>query len=229
MPKYDPLTRQYAKWLFDTAGIDRYDWGFWNRKQKCPTYSLCDDALSMFYSGVRYWPQKLTRTGVQKHLHRVDKLYYTPSRKSHVALVCIDIDGHHGQTDALDAALYIRDTYFPGSYLEASNRGHHLYVLVKVGRCRRWKFTRLLGYLELNLRSVLLENNFESTVDVVGTHTITNKLKEIETRGRLAPMCSRRNRRESYRHRLPENLRSSARELCRHATCSTRTRRTAYR
>lgn len=189
MPAYDKLTNNYAKWLIDSKNplIDRYDWGEWNERDKCPKPAATNDRLEFWFKKLAYPPQCFTRTTLKSQIDRSRKIYYTSRRQSGFALVCIDVDAHHGQTDAFEAATFIRSNYFPLAHLEPSRRGFHVYVLVRVGRCRRWKFNVLLAHLQENLRSVLVENNFESTVEVLGGFTIVEQDGTVR-RANLAPL-----------------------------------------
>lgn len=189
MPAYDKLTHAYASWLIASKNslIDRYDWGEWSKRENRPVYAASNAQLQVWYQRLAYPPQKLTRTTLKHHLSRKGKLYYTSSRKSGFALVCIDVDAHCGQTDAFEAAMFILSRYFPLAYLEPSRRGFHIYVLVRVGRCRRWKFNLLLDHLQENLRAVLVEHTFQSTVEVLGGFTIVEQDGNVQ-RAALAPL-----------------------------------------
>lgn len=195
MPKYDKLTQKYAAWLIPTKNpiIDRFDWAEWSVKDGCPRPAAVNSRLEVWYRGEAYPPQQITRTQIQKQLDWARKYYYTSSRKSGFALLCIDVDAHNGETDAFETASYIQSRYFPHAYLEPSRRGYHLYVLVRVGRCRRWKFNLLVGHLQENLRAVLIEQNFESKVEVLGRFTIVNKDGTVD-RAKFAPVPELPNR-----------------------------------
>ena len=189
MPKYNKLTNDFAKWLIDSKRplIDVYDWAEWSDREQRPMHAATNARLEMWHRREAFPPQRMTRTNLQHQTTGQRKLYYTSCRKSGFALVCIDIDAHKGEADAFETALFVQRRYFPGAYLEPSRRGFHIYVLVRVGRCRRWKFNRMLGYLQDNLRGVLLENNYDSTVEVLGGFTIVMKDGTVE-RAKLSPM-----------------------------------------
>jgi hypothetical protein len=189
MPVYDKLRNEFAKWLIDAKNplIDRHDWGEWNEKEKRPKYAATNDRLEWWFKKITYAPQRFTRTTLKLHLGRRRKMYYTSARKSGFALVCIDVDAHHGQTDAFETAMFILARYFPLAYLEPSPRGMHIYVLVRVGRCRRWKFNFLLDHLQENLRAVLVEHKFASTVEVLGGFTVVEQDGTVQ-RAALAPI-----------------------------------------
>lgn len=183
---YDKLTNDYAKWLFPL--IDRYDWGQWNKKEDRPGYKATDDQLACFYKGQAYPPQKMTRTALERHLHRKDALYYVPSRSSGFCLLMIDLDAHHGEPDAFEAAEWIRGRFFPDAYLEPSKRGFHLYVSVRVGRCPRWRFNHITTGLQSALKTLLADNNFAACVEVKAPFTLVTSGNDIERRGALSAL-----------------------------------------
>ncbi|HWE95739.1 MAG TPA: hypothetical protein VG269_17375 [Tepidisphaeraceae bacterium] len=102
----------------------------------------------------------------------------------------IDIDAHHGETDALDAARWIQSTYFPDSYLEPSRRGYHLYVAVRVGHCNRARFNVLMDLAETKLQRVV-SDTFDAKVELSGRfnlwqgNKLTSRAKPFQ-----APLCT---------------------------------------
>jgi hypothetical protein len=199
--RYEPLTRLFARWLYQY--IDRYDCGV-RARDGHPVYFTDNVHLSLFRDR-SYWPQKLTQTLIQRHLHGDEKLYLTSSRSSGFALIRLDIDAHHGQTDALDAADWITATFFPEAYHEPSQRGHGIYLVVQIERCRRCRFNDLLIRLNACLSALMVENGFQSTLEIQGGFTIFGEGADgsavVKSRGKLAAMPRLPNR-ESDLHRL---------------------------
>lgn len=182
--RYDPLTREYAKWLY--AVVDRFDWGC--RGRDGHRYVNESWLLEAFRQGVLgCYPQKLTMTTLQAHLKGYDHLSYTSSRGSGFCLACIDVDAHEGQTDAFEAACWIRDRFFQGAFLEGSHRGFHIYVWFRVGFIRRCRFNLLLSATEKHLGDLLALNGFTSKVEVLGGFTEWDG-NRILSRGHLAPL-----------------------------------------
>jgi hypothetical protein len=109
-------------------------------------------------------------TALQRHLQRHEEIHVRPARGSGFALLMIDVDAHEGQQDALEAVQWIQSTYFPESYLEPSKRGYHLYLVVRVGFCKRDRFNQLMNLAEIKLKR-LVADSFESTVELCGRFT----------------------------------------------------------
>src|SRR4051812_15065703 len=104
--KYDKLTNDYAKWLFNY--IDRHDWAETDLRGHYHRNADNEHVLGWMGGGIGYYPPpQITRTHVQKLLNgNVGKLHYLSKRSSDVALVALDIDEHHGEGDSFDAAVF---------------------------------------------------------------------------------------------------------------------------
>jgi hypothetical protein len=185
--KYSKLCHRFAKWLFPL--IDPYDWGAFSAKKQKPMPAYTNDKLNAYYGKRSCAPPNLTRTRIERQLDGSAKLYYTSLRKSGFALLCIDVDAHNGQSDALETALYIRDAFFRGAFLEASQRGYHLYTLARVGLCTRKVFNAVALQLESNLNTLVEENGFTCPVEVLGRFTLVESNKIVEgARAKPTPM-----------------------------------------
>lgn len=140
--------------------------------------------------------QELDAALCQKHIERHDRLHYTLRRTGEAALVCIDVDAHEGQTDARDVAEFITDAVFPGAYVERSSRGYHVYIRVRVGRCRRKVFNEKMRDLAVVLSTLAAAMQYTSSVELLGEYTILAKRpaekgrlrRTVECRARLAPL-----------------------------------------
>lgn len=184
-PRYSRLTLDFANHLLPL--IDPLDWGY-DGSNGTPIYATDNGRLEIYYQKIEMiFPQRLTRTTIQRHLQKKDRLHYTSRRTSGFALLMFDVDAHSGQTDAHDTAVWLRDTYFRGAYLEPSRRGYHLYVCVRVREPRRTSVNALAASVERDLRILLDDRGFESTVEVRGTFTEVRD-GVIYRRGKLAAM-----------------------------------------
>lgn len=183
--KYASITNGFASLLYRV--IDRLDWGHVDAKTGKAKYvnpNWLLEARRAKLGGCR--PQRVTKTNIQHHL-RAPFIHYTSSASSGFCLVCIDVDAHEGQTDAFETACWLRDSFFVGSYLEPSARGYHLYVMFEVGYVRRKTFNFMLTALETDLRILLGQTHFSSTVEVLGGFTEWEGTA-ITCRQHLAPL-----------------------------------------
>lgn len=210
--KYDPLTNRYATWLFQY--IDRYDFGVTNKKSGTVTQVNENWKLEGFYqSSPGIFPQKLTRTLLDKHLTGTEKIHVIPSRSTGFALMCIDIDAHEGQQDAYEAACWARSTYFPHCYLEPSRRGYHLYLLCRVGHCPRWHWNHIVAHVEVALQSLFVENAFESTVEVRSSFSLVHDGTIEHGRFAAAPCLPNRQSDLNQLERMPVYLPRAFKQL----------------
>lgn len=180
--RYDPLTCAMGDWMFKYASagcespatslIDRNDFGVRNARTGTPVYAATTAQLNAWSCRqLRFPPATLTRTHLQQHLHGRQKAYYLSRHASGFAFPMIDVDAHHGETDAPDVAAFIEAAYFPGIYREPSPRGEHLYAVVRTEGLSPAAVNRLMGDLKTSLRAAVRSEGFRSTVDVTGTMT----------------------------------------------------------
>ncbi|QOV90653.1 hypothetical protein [Humisphaera borealis] len=172
-----------AEYLF--SSVDRYDWGY-NKPGQPPSFVTDNGRLESFFQKLPgVYPQRLTRTFVQRHLTGSERLHYTSHRASGFAFIMIDVDAHAGQDDAFKLASWIQARYFPTAYLEPSRRGWHLYVLFRVKKINRRAFNWLAEQAEAALGVLAKEHQFESTLEIRGTFTEVDT-GCIQRRGKLA-------------------------------------------
>lgn len=183
-PKYTKVVIDYSKFLYQV--VDRVDWGYEDKKTGEKKYTTANWMMELARLGTEgCWPQKLTRTSLHHHLTH-PFLHYTSGRSSGFCLACLDFDAHHGQTDAFEAACWVRDSFFPGAYLEASARGYHLYVLIRMAYVKRSKFNLGLSIIADDLSDLLAQHGYTSTVEVLGGFTEWQD-NQITSRAHLAP------------------------------------------
>ena len=151
--------------------VDLRDWGVRDRDGR-PKSQYTNEMLWQVIDGLRR-PLTLTRGWADKHLVGEETVYYRSCRRADTALLMIDVDAHHGQTDAWDAAELLLHLCFPGQYVEESTnrRGYHIYVRVELAGSRR-QFNRRLAVLQNALGHLLVDHNLASTVEVKGACTL---------------------------------------------------------
>jgi hypothetical protein len=172
--------------------VDHCDWGYTGFDGT--RYALTDGQLADRRSGrwPGFKPQEIGSSLIGSHLRENDTLHYTSARGSGYALLCLDIDAHHGQDDALDA-IELLAAKFRGLYFEFSThyRGFHGYLRVYVGPRRREWFNGLARRFEHAARAYLWEHNIASTIEIKGTFTTYVDLatdRVVKRRGALAKL-----------------------------------------
>lgn len=177
----DELALAFSAWFLPY--VDPYGWGWGDSRGR----TGCPPGEYLFRA--KHVLQRLDQQLVASHLRGVDRLLYRSRRDSGFALLCIDIDAHGGQRDALSVAEFITQVYFEGAYFEPSLRGYHVYVLVRVGRCAKAVFNQKVHALEANLARIVADVGYRSTVKVMGGFTLLDwKRRVVLHRARMAPV-----------------------------------------
>ena len=162
------LVSRYMRFL--RQSIDMVDWGFRGDGRSTPR-KHDDDHLWACREGHRK-PYSMTRAMAAQHLSGTQTYYYISSRRPDTMLLTIDVDA---QSDTWDVVEFLTHAGgpFAEQYVEQSTNGRGFHIYVRL-RCpgTRFRFDAKLNVFENALGSLLAENNFASTVEVHGTHSL---------------------------------------------------------
>ena len=165
----DPeFVRRYARLI--KPSVDVRDWAA--HYDGRPTNQQTNAQLWKVIDGRRR-PCVLSNMRLAEHLAGRQTCYFRTARSVTTAMLMIDIDAHHGETDAWDLAEHLRQSLFPGAFLEPSTnlRGFHLFVRVEMAGSRS-VFNQSVRVVEQALNRVAIDHNFESSVELKGTCTL---------------------------------------------------------
>lgn len=173
MPKYEPLVRTFAKWLYQF--IDRQDWGRFVPNLGHPMPILSREEFLFRKNAPRHLHPfrdvpKLTMTTLTEHLAKREVIFYRSFRRAERWLLNIDIDAkNESQTSegAEAAALHIATKLHKGLYYEPSTggKGRHVYLVVERGFLPYDQWKALLAHYVTALKIICLHKKIPVAID----------------------------------------------------------------
>ena len=158
--------RKYSCWLYPF--INRYNFGSqtpygdWKQNSK----ATLKRAIST--DRFRYVPM-LTERHLKEHLEETMTYYYTGSRRLYILLLCLDVDAHDGEPDAVALGDYLGTKYLRNNcYIEPSTHkdGRHAYFLASfdwfISTAKLFTLTRELnGLIEADRKRAGFQANID--------------------------------------------------------------------
>jgi hypothetical protein len=161
------------EWITRYCSI--YEWSCLTSKGVVP--NLDKDQLSRFFNR-KGFAKKMTQSMLRQHMDGTGEVLYTralPWAPEHLFLIDIDPPGHgKRQGDALDLSEHVL-SLLP-AYREPSTHysGFHHYLLLDRERLPHAWVAEFLQILARALDAIAKENHFDSTVEVLGSATLTD-------------------------------------------------------